>query len=190
MIVSLTGPSAIGKGYIRQALLAYFPFLRELVWLTTRPLRPDERLGSSNRKSVSIEEFRTLEGSSGLVLVQNIHGHLYGVARKDLEIDVSSFYLTELHVDNLTIARRLGLSLVPIALVPAELGLLRARLARRGTESSAEAEQRLAVAVGEVREILAQRHLFARIEVVDESSEAELTTRLIEFLTPVLEGSS
>lgn len=42
MLITLTGPSGIGKGFVAEYLLARFPGVEELVWTTTRPLRPTE----------------------------------------------------------------------------------------------------------------------------------------------------
>ena len=52
MLISLTGPSGIGKDYVKQALLRHFATLQEVIWLTTRLLRPNEEDGRSNREPI------------------------------------------------------------------------------------------------------------------------------------------
>ena len=42
MLFSITGPSGVGKGHLKQQILDAFPRLAELVWVTTRPLRADD----------------------------------------------------------------------------------------------------------------------------------------------------
>ena len=80
MIISLSGPSGIGKGFIKEQLLQLYPYIEELVWLTTRPLRSKGQ--DRNRINVSLPEFNRLAEFDELVLVQNIYGHHYGLRKR------------------------------------------------------------------------------------------------------------
>ena len=94
MIIALSGPSGIGKGYLKNGFKTKYPTAREIVWITTRPLRKDE-IGITNRKQVTQNDFKQMD----LVLKQENFGNLYGVKRTDLT-QTNGLWLTELHPDN------------------------------------------------------------------------------------------
>ncbi|MBI1839138.1 MAG: hypothetical protein HYR95_02505, partial [Candidatus Colwellbacteria bacterium] len=138
MIIALTGPSGIGKGFIKEQLLRTYPFIEELAWFTTRPLRPNESGG--NRINVPDFQFNQLVESGNLVLVQNLYGYRYGLRKHDLAPS-PSVKLTELHIDNLIEALRINTTILVIGLITSDLSLLRERLSiNRNTESQAEIE--------------------------------------------------
>ena len=105
MIISLSGPSGIGKGFIKERLLQLYPHIQELAWFTTRTLRSNEHGG--NRIHVSLPEFNQLAGFGELVLVQDLFGHRYGLRKED-SLPSSDIKLTELHPDNLLKALRIN----------------------------------------------------------------------------------
>ena len=78
MIIALSGPSGIGKGYFKDAIISKHPEVREIVWYTTRALRPNEK----NRQSISEEEFCSMIASGELVLIQEVFDHYYGVKKQ------------------------------------------------------------------------------------------------------------
>jgi guanylate kinase len=186
MIISLSGPSGIGKGFIKEQLLQAYPFIKELAWFTTRSLRPNEKAG--NRISVSISEFNKLVGNGNLVLVQDIFGHRYGLKKEDL-VPRPQVSLTEFHPDNLRTAMKINPEIVAIGFVTSDLSFLRKRLSvLRNTESRVEIEQRITMAKFEIETILRNKSLFTAVIEVTEASESSVFDQVLTTLIPYLIG--
>lgn len=185
MIISLSGPSGIGKGFIKECILQTYPHIQELVWFTTRPLRSNEQQGG-NRINVSFPEFNQMAGFGELVLVQDLFGHRYGLRKEDL-LPSSHTKLTELHPDNLLEALRINPAIFAIGLVTFDLSLLHKRLsAVRKTESPAEIEKRVATAKGEIETILQRRSLFTSVIEITEAGESSVLDEILAVLKPHL----
>ena len=169
MIISFSGPSGIGKGFIRERLLQLYPDIQELVWYTTRTLRPNEQ--GSNRIQVSLSEFNQSVELGRLALVQDLFGHRYGLKKEDL-VASSGIRLTELHPVNLVEALKINPAIFAIGLVTSDLSLLRKRLAVvRKTENEAEIEKRVTKAKSEIETILQYRSLYASVIEITEADE-------------------
>ena len=152
MIIALSGPSGIGKGYIKEALMETYPEIQEIVWYTTRELRPSE-IDKSNRAHVSEEEFDSMAKSGELALIQTHFGHRYAVKKDDL-LDSTGVFLTELQPNNIEGAKAINPNIILIGLITDDIGLLRERLTnRRKTESEAEIATRIASAEKEIEVI-------------------------------------
>ena len=180
MIISLSGPSGIGKGFIKEGLLQLYPKIQELAWFTTRPLRPNEEGG--NRIHVSFTEFNKMVEDGKLVLVQDLYGYRYGLKKEDL-LPSSDTKLTELHPDNLLEALKINPAILAIGFVTFDSLLLRKRLSVvRKTESPAEIEKRVATAENEIKTILRHRLLFASVIEVTEAVETSVLKKVREVL--------
>lgn len=179
MIIALSGPSGIGKGYFKEAILSKHPDVQELIWYTTRGLRPNE----FNRKSISDSEFEALLDEGNMVLVQEIFGHRYGVSRDDLSRE-SGGWLTEVHPYVVSEAKHINPQIITIGMMTEDLNLLRERLVvKRKTEDSAEIEVRLSVAEKEMAAIKANPELFDEVIVItreNESSVADIAQKLFK----------
>lgn len=184
MVISLSGPSGIGKSFIKERLLGVYPYIEELVWFTTRPIRPNEQ--HSNRIHVSLSDFNCLVESGRLVLVQNLYGYRYGIKEKDL-LSSPRVRLTEVHPDNLKEALKINPAILAIGFITIDLSLLYERLSvLRNTESAAEIEQRIALAKGEIETILRQKSLFVSVIEVTKASETLVFDQVLAVLTPHL----
>lgn len=184
MIISFSGPSGIGKGFIKERLLKLYPHIRELMWLTTRTLRSNENGG--NRIHVSLPEFNQLVEFGDLVLIQDLHGNRYGLRKEDL-LPSSDVVITELHPDNLVEALRINPAIFAVGLVTSDLSLLHKRLSIiRKTEIKEEIEKRVATAKSEIETILRQKSLFVSIIEVTEAGEALVLDEVLSVLTPLL----
>lgn len=185
MIIAISGPSGIGKGFIKEKLLQVYPFIEEVAWLTTRSLRPNEQ--SSNRIHVSLSEFNKLVKSGKLVLMQNLYGHHYGLREDDL-LPSSRIRLTELHPDNLKKALKINPKILTIGFITLDLSLLHERLSiLRNTETTAEINQRITMAKIETEAIMRQKSLFTSVIEVTRASEALILDQVLAFLTPRLQ---
>jgi len=181
MLIALTGPSGIGKGFIKGKLLQVYPFIEELVWFTTRGPRPNEQ--KSNRIFVSQKEFNTLVTSNNLALVQNdLFGHSYGINKKDL-LPSSSIKLTEIHVDNIKQALEINPTILVIGLITHDFSIIRNRLSViRKSENLIEIEKRIISAKIEVENILSNKDLFTSIIEVNKISESTILKQIISVL--------
>jgi len=181
MLIALTGPSGIGKGFIKEKLLQVYPFIEELVWFTTRGPRPNEQ--KSNRIFVSEEEFNTLVTSYNLALVQNdLFGHSYGINKKDL-LPSSNIKLTEIHVDNIKQALEINPTILVIGLITHDFSIIRNRLSViRKSENLIEIEERIISAKIEVENILSNKDLFTSIIEVNKISESTILKQIISVL--------
>ncbi len=186
MIISLSGPSGIGKGFVKERLLQIFPQIQELVWFTTRPLRSNEQQGG-NRIHISLSEFNQMNEFGELVLVQDLFGHRYGLRKEDL-LPSSDIKLTEVHPDNMLEAFRINPEIFAIGFVTHDLSLLYKRLSvLRKTESPAEIEKRVATAESEIETILQRRSLFTSVIEVTEAGESLVVEEVSAVLKSQLE---
>jgi len=181
MLISLTGPSGVGKGFVKNFLTKHIDGLRDVCWTTTRPLRTGEAQGLS-RESVYPKAFHALKDSGELVFVQELFGHHYGL-RRDFLSQHSGNFITELHIDNLILAGDTLPCTMKIALLPVNTGFLEARLLRRGTESAKEMAQRLEAAKQEVLKIERWKDLFSLVMYVSQENEDTVCEDLRTFVT-------
>jgi len=181
MLIAFTGPSGIGKGFVKEKLLQSYSFIKELVWFTTRELRPNEQ--KSNRIVLLEEEFNDLVISNKLVLVQNdLFGHSYGISKDDL-LPNSCVNLTEIHIDNVKQALEINPDILLIGFITHDFSILRSRLSLiRKTESSMEIEKRIFSAQIEVEIILSNKNLFTSIIEVNKYTENMISEKVMTIL--------
>lgn len=184
MIISFSGPSGIGKGFVKEQLLRIYPNIKELVWVTTRPLRPGEKGG--NRVHTSPSKFDKLVESGKLILVQDLYGYYYGLRKEDL-LPGPNTRLTELHPNNLVKALKINPAIFAIGFVTYDFSLLHKRLSViRKTEDTEEIERRIEAARVEIEIIQCQKSSFAAVIEVSGASETLVFDQVLEVLTPHL----
>lgn len=54
MLIALSGPSGIGKGFIKEKLLREYPDIKEIQWITTRKLRSTESRSMSKIYTIDV----------------------------------------------------------------------------------------------------------------------------------------
>ena len=82
-IITISGPSAVGKSYFVDSIKDNFPNIREIIGLTTRPIREGEINGKSGI-FMTIPEMNELEANNKLVLVKEFFGNKYAWYKDDL----------------------------------------------------------------------------------------------------------
>ncbi len=190
MFLSLTGPSGVGKGYLKQKILGVYPVFSELLWLTTRSLRPDEIGTRSNRKNVSVNELSVLRARGMIAHQQFLFGNWYALTVEELERTRVENCMTETHIGRFSEMKATAPHMVTIALVPRSIGLLRERLlVRRGAESSADARRRLQAAADEVIEIRRRSQDFSLVIEVAKEQESDVEHIALNFLSQRLNPS-
>lgn len=188
LLISITGPSGAGKRYVKERIIARYPFVRELTWITTRPLRAGELL-NADRKTVSVNQFRKYQKRGSFIIDQNLFGHFYGLEKRVFlkAVESSDIYWTEFHIDSLVWITELGFSVISIALVPLSTALLRRRLNNRGGSRDGEIEERIAAVQAEVDKINCHRDLFQRIiDISERAAKDEVVPQVLEALKPFL----
>lgn len=187
MIIVLSGPSGIGKGYIKESLRGKYPYIEELVWYTTRDLRPNE-LTNSNRKHLSEKEFEKMMEKGEMALVQGIFGHRYAVRRQDL-LPCEGVFLTEIHPFAIEEAKIINPNIITIGLVTDDYDLLRERMVdRRKTESLDEVERRIQAAKDEVNAIRDKAQFYDSFITIKRDNESQIATIAQELFSKYIEG--
>ena len=158
LLVLVSAPSGGGKTTIGQQLLAARPSMARAVTCTTRPVRPEERDGV---------DYYFLDASSFLKRVQagnflehaTVYGNSYGILKAEVlgKLRQGKDVLLSVDVQGAATIRERALedpelkrALVTVFLTPPSLTVLEERLRRRGTDSPAVIQKRLAVARQEI----------------------------------------
>jgi guanylate kinase len=158
LLVLISAPSGGGKTTICQHLLAARPSMTRAVTCTTRPARPEERDG---------EDYYFLDATSFLKRVQagnflehaTVYGNSYGILKAEVlgKLRQGKDVLLSVDVQGAATIRERALedpelkrALVTVFLTPHSLTVLEERLRKRGTDSPAIIQKRLAVARQEV----------------------------------------
>lgn len=155
-IFALTGPSGIGKGYIKSHLRTQYPGLEELTVATTRGRRNTD--GSDRDTGIPIGIF--LEGVNGGSIIFahqpfGTDGDWYGFYLNQIQRALinNRQVMTEIHVDNVAPFKSLFGEDVAILGLTAERDYLEANLNNRGSESPEEKALRLSMVLQEVTAI-------------------------------------
>lgn len=148
MIITVTGPSGVGKTTLTNALLENLPNAVRLVSVTTRPARPTDPPGEYEQ--VSQEEFEQLERAGAFLKPFSAHGFRFGTRKKDiLNALTNGTFIAVLVIEAVelfrTIAKEHGheQELVCLYLHLDDEEELRRRLGERGDTVDAEIERRI-----------------------------------------------
>ncbi|KRK74301.1 guanylate kinase [Lacticaseibacillus nasuensis JCM 17158] len=152
MLIVLSGPSGVGKGTVRQAMLAgnYRDF-QYSVSMTTRQKRPGEVDGVDYYFRTK-EEFEHEIATGGMLEYAQYVGNYYGTPLKYVNqtLDRGKDVLLEIEVKGAMQVREKCPDGVFIFLTPPDLSALRSRLAGRGTEDEATIDSRIKKAATEI----------------------------------------
>ena len=151
LIVSISGPSGVGKGTVIERLREMIPGCRHSISVTSRAPRGTEKDGVEYYFR-SKEEFEELISKGEIIEYDQYVGNYYGTPLTPL-LQMSSEGKTVLL--DLTVPGSLALKdkfedTVTIFLLPPSMEELRSRLCGRGTESEDLIEKRMAQAKNEI----------------------------------------
>lgn len=143
----ISGPSGAGKGTLVKELPAGVPDLWVSVSVTTRAPRPAEVEGQ-HYFFISPDEFRRLADTGGLLEWAEVHGNCYGTPRAAVEAKVGQGYQVILEIDpqGAFQVKSLLPESVLVFIMPPSWEELQRRLNKRGSETKAQVETRLATA--------------------------------------------
>ncbi len=148
----VSGPSGAGKTTLYKKAISVLPHLMHSVSYTTRSPRVGE-VNGRDYTFINREEFMTMIHKKEFAEWAEIHGELYGTARKRLEEIMNSGVDAILDID-VQGAMQLKEKLpggVYIFILPPSLEILRERLEQRMVNVKEEIEKRLAVALEEMK---------------------------------------
>jgi guanylate kinase len=169
----ITGPSGVGKGTLIERLLEHVPELELSVSATTRDPRPGE-VDGRDYHFLTPEEFERRVEAGDFLEHATYSGNRYGTLRSEVErrlADGASVVL-EIEVQGARQVRAAMPESVQVFIAPPTPASLRERLARRGTDSAEQIDERLRTAEIE----LAAQEEFPHVVVNDdiESAAGEL----------------
>ena len=153
----VSSPSGGGKGTLIRRVLDVMPDLSYSVSYTTRAPRNGE-VNGREYFFVNRDQFEKMVTAGEFLEWANVHGHLYGTARRQVRKEVASGIniVLEVDVQGAASVRSLGLDSVSVFILPPSLETLRSRLIARGTDSP----EQLAVRLRNAPEELSQYSTF------------------------------
>jgi guanylate kinase len=148
----IAAPSGGGKTSVVNALLEREPRIRLSVSYTTRPPRPGERDGE-HYHFVDVSRFMELKDAGTFLEHAHVHGNWYATSAPWLadQVRQGNDVLLEIDWQGAAQVRKLVPGSVLVFLLPPSIESLRERLQKRGQDSAAVIDQRLAAAREEVR---------------------------------------
>ena len=156
-ILSLTGPSGIGKGYIKSAIKSRFG-VEELPFYTTRLHRPSD---DESRIYVEDKEFSRMEYEGRMTFVNRIFRYRYGLVSSDVRrlYTQDRRFLLEMYFENVERFRQMFPDAKMIGMTTSSEELLSRRLFMRG-ETSESVSERLSAMEYEIRMIFQMTDIF------------------------------
>ena len=170
----VSGPSGTGKGTVLAALIKRHPELWFSVSVTTRSARPGEREGHEYH-FISLKAFEQLITDDGLLEWARVYDQYYGTPRAPIEEHLDRGVDCVLDIDvqgALQVHERMPEALL-VFLEPPSLEVLRERLRKRGTESTAEIARRLACAADEMKQESVYNHILVNVSVEETVARLE-----------------
>lgn len=150
----VAAPSGAGKSSLVKALLELDSLVRPSISHTTRAPRGQEVHGREYF-FVSNAEFDAMIAANGFVEWANVHGNRYGTSRQAIaeSMDKGSDVVLEIDFQGALSIRRVFANAVTVFVLPPSWDELRARLERRGEDSSDTIDLRLRNAAAEMAEV-------------------------------------
>ncbi|MBN1271799.1 MAG: guanylate kinase [Candidatus Aminicenantes bacterium] len=152
MLFIITGPSGSGKSSIVKMVLKDLPGTEFSVSHTTRPRRGTE-VNGKDYFFIDRATFQKMIRLNGLAEWAEVHGHLYGTSRKEInKKNRSGELLLDIDVQGAAQIKNSYKEAVFVFIMPPSLQVLRERLQKRGENDADEIARRLKTAREEIKE--------------------------------------
>lgn len=150
----LSGPSAVGKGTVLEALLQEIDDIRYSVSATTREARPGE-VDGVDYFFIDEEEFTTRRESGQFLEWARVHDNFYGTPKEYVyqTLEAGEDVILEIDIQGAEQVKKTSDEGVFIFLVPPSWEELKDRICRRGTEEDDKIDLRMRNAHEEFRRI-------------------------------------
>ena len=168
-VIVVSGPSGVGKSAVCDLLVARDAALAHSISTTTREPRGDEVPGQDYHFSAESDFRQGIEAGDFLEWAE-VHNHLYGTLRLNIERHLESGRCPVLNIDvqgGRTIKEALPQALL-VFLMPPDVETLEARLRGRGTDS----EERLQVRLTNAAVEMTQSAFYDHVVVNDDLDRA------------------
>ncbi|WP_461218944.1 guanylate kinase [Lapidilactobacillus salsurivasis] len=152
MLIVLSGPSGVGKGTVRQAMVAkYGQQFKYSISMTTRQPRPGEVDGVDYYFRTR-DEFETEIANGGMLEYAQYVGNYYGTPLRYVNqtLEQGQDVLLEIEVKGAMQVRSKVSDGVFIFLTPPDLHILQERIVKRGTDDMATIKRRMQTAREEI----------------------------------------
>ncbi|KAF8902955.1 guanylate kinase [Gymnopilus junonius] len=149
----LSGPSGVGKSTLLQRLFSEFPDKFGFsVSHTTRNPRPGETDGKEYH-FVTQDKFKELLQQNAFIEHAQFSGNFYGTSFETVRHvqQQGKRCILDIEAQGVRQIKKTDLSPVYLFISPPSLAALRARLQKRGTETEASVQKRLATALSEIQ---------------------------------------
>lgn len=155
-IIALSGPSGIGKGFVKEAIHRRYPGISELTVATTRSRRTSDEI--DRETDIPVEVFLKQRDEGKIILTHQPFGEQhdwYGFHRSQIDkgLNKGDCMLTEIHPDNIGPFHDLYSSSILIFGFVAPEDYIRKNLQSRATESPIEQERRIQQSIHEMNQI-------------------------------------
>ncbi|TXH00673.1 MAG: guanylate kinase [Candidatus Moraniibacteriota bacterium] len=157
VLLVLSGPSGVGKDSVMLELLARYPKMQKLVTTNSRPMRDDEKNGFDYH-FVTREEFEKLIADEAFFEWVEYRGHYRGGQKRHVQeaLDSGKDVIWRIDVRGVMNIRAKVKEMFPhsafVMLAVTDLDILKKRMEERQSESQAELEWSVDMAIWEQRQ--------------------------------------
>ncbi|SJZ31007.1 guanylate kinase [Selenihalanaerobacter shriftii] len=153
-LLILSGPSAVGKGTVIDALMGKYQDIAYSISVTTRQPRPGERDGI-DYFFVSKEKFSEMIENNELIEWAKVHGNYYGTPKSYVEetLNTEQDVILEIDIQGAAQVKEKYEYGVFVFLAPPSLKELESRIYKRGTDSQESIEVRMENASKEMKKV-------------------------------------
>lgn len=168
-LIILISPSGGGKSTIARVILQEVPGVAYSISYTTRLPRGTE-VNGKDYYFVSEDEFIQRKKTGEFLETANVHGHYYGTSREKIQniLNSGQHAILDIDVQGALQIRKGDIDNITIFILPPSEKILKERLVKRATDSSAVIEKRLTNA----RQEISYLHQFDYLVINDRLEEA------------------
>ncbi|MDR1334707.1 MAG: guanylate kinase [Holosporaceae bacterium] len=151
ILIIISGPSAVGKTSVTEAILAMDPRISRIITTTTRKMRSSEKPGV-DYYFISHGEFTTQIALDKFAEYAEVYGNYYGVWRREVDEKSRSgkCALLTMNPDGFFQLRRTMANGVGFFLLPPTMKDLELRMRKRNTDSEETIQRRIKMAEHEI----------------------------------------